>query len=72
MAKAYRCDLCNKFVDDCYSVEGIDIYPKELKEMGIEKDRRYEVKEVCEDCHNKLKNVANKIFEENHKAITEQ
>ena len=68
MAKAYRCDLCNKFVNDCYSVGGIDIYPMELREMGIEKDRRYEVKEVCEDCHNKLKIVANKIFEENHNA----
>lgn len=72
MAKAYRCDLCNKFVDDCYSVSGIDIYPRELREIGIEKDSRYEVKEVCEECHNKLKNVANKIFEENHKATTEQ
>lgn len=72
MAKAYRCDLCNEFVDDCYSIGGIDIYPRELREMGIEKDRRYEVKEVCEDCHNKLKIVANKIFEENHKETTEQ
>lgn len=72
MAQAYRCDLCKKFVDDCYSVGGIDIYPREFREMGIEKDKRYEVKEVCEDCHNKLKSVANKIFEENHKATTEQ
>lgn len=72
MARAYRCDLCNKFVDDCYSVDGIDIYPRELREMGIEKDKRYEVKEVCEDCWNKLKSVANEIFKENHKATTEQ
>lgn len=70
--KAYRCDLCNKFTDDCYEVKGIDIYPSELRKMGIEKERKYEVKEVCEDCHNKLKSVANKIFEENRKATTEQ
>lgn len=72
MAKAYRCDLCNKFADDCYKMEGIDIYPRELREMGIEKDSRYEVKEVCEDCCNKLKSVANKIFKENHMATTEK
>lgn len=72
MAQAYRCGLCNKFVDDCYAISGLDIYPSELRKIGIDKDRRYEVKEVCEDCHNKLKSVVNKIFEENHKATTEQ
>ncbi len=72
MAQAYRCDLCNKLVDDCYTVNGIDIYPNELRKIGIKKDRKYEVKDVCEDCHNKLKNVTNKIFEENHKTTIEQ
>lgn len=72
MAKAYRCDLCNNFADDCYAVGGIDIYPNELRKMGIEKDSKHEVKEICEDCHNKLKSVANEIFEVNHKATTEQ
>lgn len=68
MAKAYRCDLCNKFVDDCYSVGGVDIYPNELRKIGIKKDYRYEVTEICKDCHNKIKNIVLEIFKENQKS----
>lgn len=47
MAKAYRCDLCNKFVDDCYSVGGIDIYPRELREMVLKKTEDMKLKKFA-------------------------
>lgn len=72
MAKAYKCDLCGKFIDDCYGVGGLDIYPRELRKIGIDKDSKYEVKEVCKDCHEKIRNVAMDIFKENHLAATKK
>ncbi len=71
MAKAYKCDLCGKFVDDCYRVSGINIYPSELRKMGIDKDERYEAKELCEDCYDSIRNAAIEIFKKNQLATTE-
>lgn len=72
MAKAYRCDLCNKFSDDCYGISGLDIYPNELIKIGVDKSTRHEVKEICEDCHNKIKFLVLEIFKESDNATTEQ
>ncbi len=65
MARAYKCDLCGKFVDDCYGVSGIDICPSELRKIGIDKDKRYEVKELCEGCYDSIRNSAIEIFKKN-------
>lgn len=71
MAKAYKCDLCGKFVDDCYGVSGLDIYPNGLRKMGIDRDKKHEVKELCKECHDLIRNVAIDIFKKNQLATTE-
>lgn len=72
MAKAYKCDLCGCYVDGCYGVSGFDIYPRELREKGIDKDKRCEVKEVCEECHGKIKNVVIELFRKAKSATAER
>lgn len=71
MAKAYKCDLCRKFIDNCYGVSGLDTYPNELKKMGINKDERHEVKELCDDCYEAIRNVAIEIFKKSQSLATE-
>ena len=68
MAKAYKCDICNKLVEDAYTVSGIDFYPCELADMGFERDeaRRKEVKEICEDCHKAIKETRDKLYRDSH------
>lgn len=54
--------------EDAYSVSGIDFYPDELSDMGIDrkKSRRKEVKEICEDCHKAIKETRDRLYRENH------
>lgn len=70
MAKAYKCDLCGKFIDDCYGVSGLDIYPQKLREIGIDKDKKHEVKELCNECHEAIRSVAIEIFKKNQLSTT--
>lgn len=68
MAKAYKCDICDKLVGDAYSVSGIDFYPDELSTMGIDRNkaRKKEVKEICEECHRVLKETRDGLYRKNH------
>jgi hypothetical protein len=68
MAKAYKCDICDKLVEDAYSVSGIDFYPDELANMGVKRDeaRRKEVKEICESCHKSIRETKNKLYRDSH------
>ncbi len=69
MAKAFKCDICDKLVEDAYPVSGIDFYPCELADItGIQRDeaRRKEVKEICEDCHNAIKETRDRLYRNNH------
>lgn len=68
MARAYKCDICDKLVENAYSVSGIDFYPDELAGMGIERDkaRKKEVKEICENCHREIKGTRDKLYRDNH------
>lgn len=66
MANAYKCDICDKLVEDAYTVSGIDFYPDELADMGVKRDeaRRKEVKEICEDCHTAIKGTRDRLYRE--------
>ena len=68
MAKAFKCDICDKLVENAYSVSGIDFYPDELADMGIKREeaRRKEVKEICEDCHTEIKETRDRLYRERH------
>lgn len=55
MAKAYRCDLCNKFTDYAYKVDGLDFKIGERRdEFTGTCDKRQEVHEVYQDCYDKI------------------
>ena len=70
MAKAYKCDLCGKFINDCYAVSGIDIYPSDLRKMGIDQGKKHEVREICRECSEKIDEIVQKIFKENNPLAT--
>jgi len=40
----YKCDICDKLTEDAYSVSGIDFYPDELSDMGIDRKKPEEKK----------------------------
>lgn len=71
MAKAYKCDLCGKYVDSCCGLNGIDIYPNEFRKIGITKDKKHEAKEVCSDCYEKIKSAVIESFKNGKLAISE-
>lgn len=68
MANAYKCDLCGKLAEDCYKISGIDMYSTDFKEMGIDKSAKYEIRDCCEECHEKIKKVAREIFKNSRKS----
>lgn len=69
MAKAYRCDLCGKYADDCYKVGGIDLYPSDLIKVVIDKSTKHEVSEICKQCYEKILGTVTEIY---RNATTEQ
>lgn len=63
MAKAYRCDLCNKFTDYAHKVDGLDFKIGELRdEFTGTYDKRQEVHEVCPDCYNKIMDTVESLY----------
>lgn len=63
MAKAYRCDLCNKFTDYVRDVEGLDFKIGERHdEFTGNYDKMREVREVCPDCHEKILKTVKEIY----------
>ncbi len=65
MARAYKCDLCGKYVNYAFDVSGINFKTGERHdEFFGKRNEIYEVKEVCSDCHDKLIDCARKIWEE--------
>ena len=65
MSKAYKCDVCGKFCNDCYEIRGFDIYPDDFVERGYSDiGKRIQINELCESCHNDIrKYIHDKIFE---------
>lgn len=63
MAKAYRCDLCNKFTDCVQNVSGFDFKIGERHdEFTGTRAKMKEVKEVCLDCHEKILNTVKELY----------
>ena len=70
MAKAYRCDLCNKFTDYIENVGGLNFKIGERHdEFTGTHAKMKEVKEVCRDCHEKILNTVKELYDN---ATTEQ
>lgn len=69
MARAYKCDICDRLFDDAYAVSGIDFYQNELVKIGgIDRDkaRKKEVKEICSECHEAIQAVRNELWIKSH------
>lgn len=63
MAKVYRCDLCNKFTDYAYKVDGLDFKIGERRdEFTGTYDKRQEVHEVCQDCYDKIMKTVESLY----------
>lgn len=70
IAKAFRCDLCNKYTDYIRNVGGLDFkIGKRRDEFTGKHDKMKEVREVCPDCHEKILNTVKELYEQ---ATTEQ
>ncbi len=61
MAKAYKCDLCGKYVDNVYEIKGFDYYirtPEKAEEFGLipkYSEQKVCINEICTDCNRELR-----------------
>ena len=71
MAKAYKCDICGKFCDDCYNINGFDVYPSDFEERGyLDINTKIEIRDLCKSCYNDIeKYIHDKIFEQADKEL---
>lgn len=70
MARAYRCDLCNKFTDCVQNVSGFDFkIGEQHDEFTGTRAKMKEVKEVCLDVTKKVLNTVKELYKN---ATTEQ
>lgn len=63
MAKAYKCDLCGKYIGRAYSVGGLDFKIGEYRDefTGIH-NRKKEVHDVCRDCYEKIMHTVESLY----------
>ncbi len=66
MAKAYKCDVCGKLVENCYKISGLDIFLNRLMDSRINEEKHIEISECCKDCYEKIHETVKEIWKENH------
>lgn len=50
-SRAYKCDLCKRFTEAAYKIDGFDFKIGEYRdEFTGTHEKRHEVHEVCKDC----------------------
>lgn len=67
MSRAYKCDLCKRFTETVYKIDGFDFKIGEYRDEFIgTHEKRHEVHEVCKDCYEKImETVVSLYFNEN-------
>lgn len=54
--KAYKCDICGKYVDDVYvnDDDTFDIFPMDAEHLGL-KAEHINIRDMCRDCFEDIK-----------------
>lgn len=66
--KAYKCDICGEYVNDCYSKDSpaFDIYPAEARRMGIKTDKRIPLNDMCDECYSDIEGYIHRRYARFH------
>ncbi len=64
MSKAYKCDVCGKFCNDCYSVgDAFSIYPHDYAGRGYpDVQHKTQIKDMCEECYEDIRKYIHDRF----------
>lgn len=63
MAKAYKCDLCKKYIDGANSISGIDFQIGVWNDSLTGSHPQYsKIGDICNDCKSKLIDRAKELY----------
>lgn len=63
--RAYKCDVCGKYCEDCYEIKDdtFDVFLADFIDRGYHDKKKVEVRDLCSECYVDIKNyIHNKVF----------